>query len=193
MTIYNNALITEDELDILEEFLFSERVSADALDLIGAHGLLCAINISPVKVPESEWMPLLLDGEHNWENEAQKQQIESLLRKLFHTIGSDLYADQEILLPCELSLEMEDEEDEADVTTWAQAFMEGVFIREDEWFGDDEETIAGLLLPIMVASDLFEDSDITEIRSDRALCEEMCEQIPEVLIDLYLQFHAPQK
>lgn len=71
--------------------------------------------------------------------------------------------------------------------------MEGVFLREEQWFGDDEETVAGLLLPIMVASELFEDAEISEIRKDRALSEEMCEQIPEVLIDLYLHFHAPEK
>ena len=41
------ALITEEELDRLEEFLFSAAVSDEALDLIGAHGfLLSLIHIS---------------------------------------------------------------------------------------------------------------------------------------------------
>lgn len=187
------ALITEDELDILEEFLFSPAVSEEALDLISAHGLLCAINISPVDVPESEWLELLFDGEPKWESDAQKREMLDLLRKLYRTIGSDLYSDQEILLPCELTLETEDDEELPEVTLWAQSFMEGVFIREEAWFGDDEEAVAGLLLPIMVASDLFDDTEITDIRKDRSLSEEMCEQIPEVLIDLYLNFHAPEK
>lgn len=192
MTV-QTALITEDELDILEEFLFSPAVSEEALDLISAHGLLCAINISPVDVPESEWLELLFDGEPKWESDAQKSQMLDLLRKLYRTIGSDLYSDQEILLPCELTLETEDDEDLPEITLWAQSFMEGVFLREEKWFGDDEESVAGLLLPIMVASDLFDDTEITDIRKDRALSEEMCEQIPEVLIDLYLNFHAPEK
>jgi uncharacterized protein len=187
------ALITEDELDILEEFLFSPAVSDEALDLIGAHGLLCAINISPTDVPESEWLEALFDGEPNWASAQQKEQMLELLRKLKRTIGHDLYSDQEILLPCELTLETEDDDEIAEVTVWAQSFMEGVFLREEKWFGDDEETVAGLLLPIMVASELFDDTEITEIRKDRALSEEMCEQIPEVLIDLYLHFHAPEK
>lgn len=192
MTV-QTALITEDELDILEEFLFSPAVSEEALDLISAHGLLCAINISPVDVPESEWLELLFDGEPKWESDAQKSQMLDLLRKLYRTIGSDLYSDQEILLPCELTLETEDDEELPEITLWAQSFMEGVFLREEKWFGDDEESVAGLLLPIMVASDLFDDTEITDIRKDRALSEEMCEQIPEVLIDLYLNFHAPEK
>lgn len=189
----NIALITEDELDRLEEFLFSPAVSDEALDLIGAHGFLCALNISPEPIAEPEWMEQLFDGEPKWSSDSEKQEIQDLLRKLYRTIGNDLYNDQEILLPCDLTLEPEDDEDTTELTVWAQAFMEGVFQHEEAWFGQDEETVAGLLLPVMVASDLFEDEDVAEISRDRALREEMAVQIPEVLIDLYLHFHAPNK
>ena len=195
MTAASTGLITEAELDQLEAFLFSSAVSEDALDLIGTHGLLCALNISPEKVPEQEWLDLLFDSEPNWESDAQKTDITGLLRKLYETIGHDLYNDQETLLPCELTLDTdeEDEEDTTELTIWAQSFMEGVFMREEKWFGDDEETVAGMLLPIMVASELFDDPEILEIRQDRALSEEMAEQIPELLVDLYLYYHAPDK
>lgn len=195
MTAASTGLITEAELDQLEAFLFSSAVSEDALDLIGAHGLLCAMNISPVRVPEQEWLDLLFDSEPNWESETQKVNMIGLLRKLNQTIGHDLYNDQETLLPCELTLDTDedDEEDTTELTIWAQSFMEGVFMREEDWFGDDEETVAGMLLPIMVASELFDDPEIVEIRQDRALSEEMAEQIPELLVDLYLYYHAPDK
>jgi uncharacterized protein len=195
MTAASTGLITEAELDQLEAFLFSSAVSEDALDVIGTHGLLCAVNISPTKVPEQEWLDLLFDSEPNWESDAQKTEIIGLLRKLNHTIGHDLYNDQETLLPCELTLDTDedDEEDTTELTIWAQSFMEGVFMREEDWFGDDEETVAGMLLPIMVASELFDDPEILEIRQDRALSEEMAEQIPELLVDLYLYYHAPDK
>ena len=187
------ALITEEELDRLEEFLFSDAVSDEALDLIGAHGFLCALNISPTPLEESQWLQELFSGEPDWSSNEEKDEILTLLRKLYQTIGNDLYNDQEILLPCELSLEPEEDEEFTELTVWAQSFMEGVFLKEEEWFGSDEETVAGLLLPIMVASDLFEDEEIREISQDRALREEMSVQIPEVLIDLYLHFHAPEK
>jgi uncharacterized protein len=186
-------LITEAELDQLEAFLFSSAVSEDSLDLIGTHGLLCALNISPTKVPEQEWLDLLFDSEPKWESTEQKELIVGLLRKLHFTIGQDLYNDQETLLPCELTLDADEDEDEPELTIWAQSFMEGVFLREEDWFGNDEETVAGLLLPIMVASELFDDPEILEIRQDRALSEEMAEQIPELLVDLYLYYHAPDK
>jgi len=186
-------MITEAELDLLEAFLLSDQVSETALDLIGAHGLLCALNIAPTSTPKAEWMSLIFDGEPNWENAEQKAQIENLLAKLDNTVSNDLSADQEVPLPFELTLEVEDEDDTAEVTLWSEAFMEGVFLNEADWFERDEETVAGLLLPIMVASELFDDPEIQDIRKDRALCEEMCDQIPEVLIDLYLLYHAPEK
>jgi len=187
------ALISEDELDQLENFLDSEAVAETALDLVGAHGLLCALNIAPEKVDESTWMTLIFDEQPNWSSAEQQAEIENLLRKLNATIANDLYSDQEIYLPCDLSLETEDDNEIPEITLWAEAFMEGVFSNEEAWFSDDEESVAGLLLPIMVASDLFDEGEVKDIRNDRALSEEMCEQIPEILIDLYLQFNSPEK
>ena len=95
-------------------------------------------------------------------------------------------------MPCELTLITDNEESELEI--WAQAFMEGVFMREDEWFGegsDKEEAIAELMLPIMVASNLFEEKEFTEIRKNRVISEQMANEIPEILVDLYLLFHAP--
>jgi len=186
-------LISEDELDQLENFLDSEAVAETALDLVGAHGLLCALNIAPEKVDESTWMTLIFDEQPNWSSAEQQAEIENLLRKLNATIANDLYSDQEIYLPCDLSLETEDDNEIPEITLWAEAFMEGVFSNEEAWFSDDEESVAGLLLPIMVASDLFDEGEVKDIRKDRALSEEMCEQIPEILIDLYLQFNSPEK
>lgn len=192
MTAQGRRLITEEDLDQLEAFLLSDQVSDETLDLIGAHGFLFALCIGPGVVADQEWLEQLFDTEPQWETPEQKQHIESLLLNLKYTISHDLANDQEILLPCELTLEvLDDEEDTTDLTIWSQGFMEGVFMREEDWFSNSEDEVAGLLLPIMVASDLFEDTEILDVRGDRALCEEMAEQIPEVLVDLYLQFHAP--
>lgn len=193
MTFTSNPL-SDDELDQLEDFLFSDHVSEDCLDLIGTHGLFCALNISPQPLPEEERHALVFDEEPQWNNAEQKQQITELLRRFYREISGNLYSDGEIELPCELSLDPEDEDDLAPLACWAQAFMEGVFAQEDSWFGHpSEQDVAEMLLPIMVASELFEEDEISRIRDDENLCAEMCSQIPELLIDLYLLFHAPEK
>lgn len=187
-----NTPLTDEELDELEAFLFSETVSEDALDLIGTHGYFCALNISPVKIPEKQWLQELFDGTPEYRSETEKSRIEGLLRRLYFSIGSDLYNDQDMLLPCDLTLEAEDDEEQSALTTWSQAFMEGVFLKEDEWFNHQaEEEVAELMLPIMIASELFDDDEFVKMRADIPLCDEMCRTIPDLLVDLYLLFHAP--
>ncbi|MGB0204095.1 MAG: YecA family protein [Neptuniibacter sp.] len=194
MTLTSNIALTDDELDQLEEFLYSDQVSEDSLDLIGAHGLFCALNISPNPLDEADLNTLLFDTEPKWQSDEQKQAITNLLNRLYKEIGSNLYSDGEIELPCELSLDPEEDDDISPLAWWSQAFMEGVFTQEEDWFNKStEQDVAEMLLPVMVASDLFDEDDINKIRNDEKLCAEMCAQIPELLIDLYLYFHAPDK
>lgn len=194
MTLTSNIALTDDELDQLEEFLYSDQVSEDSLDLIGAHGLFCALNISPNPLDEADLNTLLFDTEPKWQSDEQKQKITNLLNRLYKEIGTNLYSDGEIELPCELSLDPEEDDDISPLAWWSQAFMEGVFTQEEDWFNKNtEQDVAEMLLPVMVASDLFDEDDINKIRNDEKLCAEMCAQIPELLIDLYLYFHAPDK
>lgn len=193
MTLIAANTLTDSELDLLDDFLYSDQVAEDCLDIIGVHGLFCALNISPTPVSEETWMELAPDGAPKWESDAQKAEVVGLLQRYYQSIGANLYSDGEIELPCELSLDAEEDEDISPLAWWAQAFMEAVFTQEEEWFGGAEETVAEMLLPVMVASDLFDEDDINKIRDDERLCAEMCSQIPELLIDLYLHFHAPEK
>ena len=194
MTLTTANALTDAELDQLDDFLYSDQVSEDCLDLVGVHGLFCALNISPSPIAEDTWMELVFDGTPNWTSEEQQKEIMGLLKRFHQSIGANLYSDGEIELPCELSLDAEDDEDISPLAWWSQAFMEGVFNQEELWFGSkSEEEVAEMLLPVMVASDLFDEDDINKIRDDEKLCAEMCSQIPELLVDLYLFFHAPEK
>lgn len=187
--------LNDDELDRLEAFIFSDVVSEDSLDLIGIHGFLCALNISPRETEQSEWLSVLFDGEPNWVNDQQRDDITSLLIRWKNTIRSDLYNDCELDMPCDLSLEP-NETDDVELEIWAQAFMEGVFLNEEEWFSegtDKEESVAELMLPIMVASNLFDEPEFTEIRDNENLADQMVNEIPDILVDLYLLYHAPEK
>ncbi len=194
MSLTLTQALTETELDLLDDFLYSDAVSEDSLDLIGVHGLFCALNISPKPCPEDEWMELIFDGQPKWGSAEEAQQITALLQRFYSQIGADLYNDQVPELPCDLSLEAEEDEDSAALSWWAQAFMEGVFTHENDWFSaETEEDVAEMLLPVMVVSDLFEEEDVLAIRKNAALSQQMCEEIPELLVDLYLYFHSPEK
>jgi uncharacterized protein len=62
--------LTDSELDKLDDFLYSDHVSEDCLDLIGVHGLFCALNISPAPLAEETWLELVFDETPKWESEA---------------------------------------------------------------------------------------------------------------------------
>lgn len=133
-THQQNTTITDAELDSLENFIFSEAVSEESLDLIGIHGFLCALIISPSPTDESEWLDILFDGTPKWENDQQKSEIISILRNWNASIRADMEDDKELEMPCDLTLMVEEDDQVADVETWAQAFMEGVFLKEDVWY-----------------------------------------------------------
>jgi uncharacterized protein len=73
--------------------------------------------------------------------------------------------------------------------------MEGVFMTEQYWFeSEKEEVVAELLLPIMVASDLFDDEEVVQIRESEKLTNSCIAQIPEVVTDLFLVLRTePEK
>jgi uncharacterized protein len=184
--------LEEKEIDELEAFLFSSRCSEEAMDFVSLHGLLTAIAVAPEDIPVSEWIEQLFDGTPDYASENERERIEALLNREYQGLCMDLYHDEEIQLPCDLSLEQDDEDEDGPLLTfWAQGFMEGVFMREEQWFKDNEEETAELLLPIMLASDLFDDEQMLTMRENSKLCQELCEEIPAIITDLYLQFRVP--
>ena len=117
---------------------------------------------------------------------------EAALRELKAQIARTLASDEDLEPPCELTLG--DEPDLSDLRSWCVGFLEGVFLREEDWFRQDEETVSELLLPIMVGSGLFEDQpEFAEIAQDEEMVQDMLDHIPDVLTQLYLLFQAPEE
>ncbi len=181
--------LDENEIDELETFLFSTAVSEEALDYPSLHGLLTAIAICPVAIDEAEWLETLFDGQPNYADSAQQARIEALLRRELLGICDELEHEEPPELPCDLSLD-----EDSLLTVWCQGFMEGVFMRDKAWFGDHEEEMAELLLPMMIASELFEDdAELQKMRADTQLMQGLCEEIPDLLTDTYLLFRVPEQ
>ena len=181
-----------EQLERLQQFLDADDLHDEALDYLAGHGYLTALSISPVEVPEQEWMFELFAEEPQYADEAQKADIEGSLRDLKALIGRVLASDEELEPPCELTLG--DEPDLSDLRSWCVGFLEGVFLREEDWFTQEEETVSELLLPIMVGSGLFEDQpEFAEIAQDEEMVQNMLDHIPDVLTQLYLLFHAPEE
>ncbi|MFL3648513.1 MAG: YecA family protein [Oceanospirillaceae bacterium] len=182
--------LTDSQIDQLDAYLLSDKVHEDALDYIALHGYLCALAISPAPLTEQEWLEQVMAETPIQEDSAECHEIFNLMRQELAFLQDCLESDQDIDLPCDLTLEL-DEEDDCLLEYWAQGFMELIFSQEEVWFSEQEEDVAECLLPFMLAAKLDEDEELEELRSQPEFCQQLCEQIPELLQDLYLLFRVP--
>ena len=181
-----------DQLQRLQQFLDADDLHDEALDYMAACGYLAALSVSPAEVASEEWLAELFAETPNYADEQQQAEIVGTLEELKTRIARELASDEDLELPCELSLG--DEPDYSDLRSWCIGFMEGVFLREEAWFENDEEMVSELLLPVMVGSGLFaEEPEFAEIAEDQDMVEDMMEHIPGVLTQLFLLFNAPEE
>jgi len=182
------------ELETLENFLDSDLVHEECQNFVMAHGFLTALSICPAEHLPKEWLDIIFEQTPQFADKKQESQITGFLQRLLLDIQKELESEDGFIVPCEL--ELADNSDElSELQEWASGFMEGVFLTERQWFETEkEEAVAELLLPFMVASDLFEDEEVSQIKSDQKLTQSCIEQIPEVVTDLYLALRTePEK
>lgn len=184
-------LLDDDALERLDDFLESDRVDADALDLIGTHGFLVALAVAPRECEPAVWVADLFQGEPAFASDDERQEILGLLETLRDNAIAAL---DEGLLP-ELPFDLELgglPPAETPIGDWCAGFMEGVFLDESAWFEGNEEDAATLLLPFMALSGLFDDEpDMAELAGDPQQLEGLVRQLPELVLDLYLHYRVP--
>ncbi|MBI2382069.1 MAG: YecA family protein [Gammaproteobacteria bacterium] len=183
-----NPGLSSEERKLLASFLESDRVHPETFDFVQAHGLMTALAITPDEIAEDEWQEALFVEPPQYVSETERGQIAELLQRLKVSIARELYSGEALKLPCSLTLGKRP--DDAPLRGWAMGFMEGVHLREEAWFGAEEEELGELILPIALASGMFEDESLEKLYQDPELVKELCQQIPESLSDLYLYFHA---
>lgn len=169
---------------------FTEK-NEGTLDYHGLHGFLTSQVICPVALTEQERNENIFDSESQLPAATTKE-LNQLIAKMQTAIDRGFNDEEEgFSLSCEA--ELDDHDDEA-LANWCTGFMVAHFLNEDVWFATNEQEACELLLPIMLASGLFDDEqEFKDIRKDSKLTEDMCSQIPEVLMELYLIFNAPEE
>lgn len=174
--------------ELLESFLDGDD-NTDGLDFVATHGFLTAITVGP-RTPElSIWLKALFDDQPVCADADRARTITDALVAWQKEIHATLYHGQPLNLPCPLTLKATEP---TDLNDWCVGFMEGMFMEEDNWYEGDEDLIADLTLPMVVLSDLIDEPELQPLRRDPKLSRELAQQIPDVLTELYLHFHAPR-
>ena len=99
------------------------------------------------------------------------------------------YANEEGI---EFPFEIEEADVESSLGDWSVGFVDAMFLNEDAWFTPEfEEQLVDLTLPIMVFSGIDEeDPQMETFRRNGQLMDELAEEIPENLNELYLMYHT---
>lgn len=182
------------ELEELENFLDSDAVHEDCQNFVMAHGFLTALAISPEAPAPSQWLPVVFEETPEFTSEKEQKHIENLLIRLFADLQKELESEDDFLVPCDIEVSQNPDE-LSELEEWASGFMEGVFFTERYWFETEkEEEVAECLLPFMVASGLFEDEEVQQIRESEKLTQSCIDQIPQLVTDLFLVLRTePEK
>jgi len=179
--------LASSDFSFLRDFLDSDA-NENGLDLVGTHGFLTAVTVGPAFPDLATWLNQLFDNNPISSDEALNLRIAALLAAWQKSIHATLYHEETVVLPCAL---VADTIESTELTDWCIGFMEAMFAQEDDWYAKDEDTVADLTLPMVVISELIEDDQIQAVRQDRKLLKELAQQIPDVVTELYLLFHAP--
>ncbi len=179
-------MLSNSDIEALEDILFAEPWGDEALDFFGLHGVVCASVVGPVELTAEDVFRLATGSDQLPDGQVPEifsHCVSQLTRAMAHALDMG----QPLELP-----EPEDGDPMNALENWCAGFVDTFLESEDEWLqaGGEEET-ADLLVPMLTLSGLFEDEDFQNVRNSEKLSRQMADAIPDSLTDLHLLYHAP--
>lgn len=177
------------DLDQLADWLEDEQRAEDCFDIHGLHGFIAALVICGQPLDDG-WLAAAVDQDLNQLPESDAIFLAESAVQLYQMIETELYSESHM----SLTFEPTEQWQQSDMRSWCEGFMEIVFELPEIWSTPNEEQLSVLLLPIETASGFFEaEEDFKSIYRQPKLLQQMFQDIPELLTDLYLLFHSPAR
>ncbi|KAA1174872.1 YecA family protein [Marinobacter salinexigens] len=179
-------MLSNSDIEALEDILFAEPWGDDALDFFGLHGVVCASVIGPVELDARDIF-CLATGVEDIADSKVPEVFSRCVKQLAEGMANALDMGQALELP-----EPEDGDPMNALENWCAGFVDTFLEHEEEWLESaSEEETADLMVPMLTLSGLFDDEDFKKVRNSDKLSRQMADAIPDALTDLYLLFHAP--
>lgn len=168
------------DLQQLSDYLDGEH-NLHGVDFAATHGFLCAIAVGPAC---KNWLSLLFDGHEKEVPATILQQVQAWQADIAQTL-----ANEDLI---EFPFEIEEADVESSLGDWSVGFVDAMFLNEDAWFVPEvEDALVELTLPMMVFSGIDEeDPQMESFRRNGQLMDELAEEIPDNLSDIYLLYHS---
>ncbi|KZX77779.1 hypothetical protein A3715_33055 [Oleiphilus sp. HI0009] len=178
--------LSESAVDQLEELLFDKSLSDDTLDYFGLHGLVSATVVGPVELTIPQITNICLAEQTLSGMEKELDHLAGCIAVMQSELIESLTEGSSIILP----FEDEDEHYDDALISWCAGFVEGILNNESDWFNQNEEISAELLLPYMALSGLFDNEDFAPIINNKKLMQQFETIIAEQLTDVFLFYHS---
>lgn len=194
MNIASSALLSDQEIDELAEFLYAEA-PPDSLSISELHGFLSAIVIGPELVQPNEWLPLVWgngeEGEPAFSDLPHAERILGLIMRMYNGINDQVRDSPDEYFPIYMASESGDG---PDIDDWCYGFMIGISLRHEAWqpMLEDEE-MGEFLMPIVACAmeytgDMPEGESIpVEVRA------ELAKVIPSLVPVIYASWHHAEE
>lgn len=178
-------MLSNTDIEALEDILFAEPWGDEALDFFGFHGVVCASVVGPDRL-SAEAVFRLVTGSESTPGGGIPDTFRQCVAQLAGDMAKALDMGQALELP-----EPEDGDPMNALENWCAGFVDTFLESEDLWLdAAGEENTAELMVPMLTLSGLFDDEDFQNVRNSEKLSRQMAEAIPDSLTDLYLLFHA---
>jgi uncharacterized protein len=180
--------LAQDELTRLETFLTSDQTPEDCMSSLEMiDGYMTAIVIGPEALPQTKWIPYLLNPEKQqqdiFESPEQAEEITDLMTRHIGAIASQFENDPEEFLPIyEMFSYAEDDERELAIEEWALGFILGMELAHESWqpLFENEES-AMLAGPLFILGRITDDYE-TMSQDER---DDMTNMLDESVIRIY--------
>src|SRR5690606_2689342 len=170
------------DLDLLSEYLDGDQ-NEHGLDFAATHGFLCAIAVGP---KFDKWLDELFDSNQKKVPAEIITQVQAWLESIRQSLANE----EGITFPFEIEVA----DTESSLDDWSVGFVDAMFLNEEAWFTEEfEAQLVDLTLPTMVFSGIDdEDPQMETFRRNGQLMDELAEEIPDNLNELYLMYHTPE-
>jgi uncharacterized protein len=174
--------VSEEDLTVLENFLMSESAPAECMQLSDLDGFLTGIVIGPERIAPEEWLPMVWNGEPEFETPAQRARIVGIVLGRHEEILWTLTQSPEEFAP----IFWQDEEGEPIAEDWAEGFLEAIRLRPDAWTPLFESTDHSVVLaPIAALWDDEEAKAEFDETEDARIRAEATDLVPAAVIAIF--------
>ena len=187
--------LSDAEIDELSEFLISDEIPEECMDISMLDGFLTALVIGPETIMPSRWLPVVLGETEKdkmvWESPERTERIMDLIMHLYNSIAQAFQVDPPDFNPLVQIHETKGEEVTI-IDEWCVGFMGAVRLAPEAWLPllDQEERKAPIFPIDLHGTEegwklLEEDPKISKVPH-----EEWVAMLPAAVLEIY-EFWLP--